>query len=194
MFQSKKSDPRVIRTRNLIQDAFFSLATEKDFDLITVKDIADKATVNRATFYAHFEDKYALLDNLVSDAFTKSLSDRIKPDADLTKETIEELILVIFDYHDSINYKCKRVHRSAIALIDSKVQSKLNEIIINLLMNKKTYPNAEMKKLKTRSVMISHSIYSATSQWYSEGKFDDKSELLAVILSFVMAGIEAMQV
>lgn len=65
ILQSHENDPRVIRTRNLIQDAFRSLAKEKKIEAITIKDIAERATVNRATFYAHFEDKNALLEYMV---------------------------------------------------------------------------------------------------------------------------------
>ena len=49
-------DPRVTRTRKLLLDAFVSLQAEKAFDDITVQDIATRATVNRATVYAHFVD------------------------------------------------------------------------------------------------------------------------------------------
>ncbi|MBI4304912.1 MAG: TetR family transcriptional regulator, partial [Chloroflexi bacterium] len=45
-------DPRVKRTRKLLHDAFDSLLSEKSFEAITVQDIAERATVNRATFYA----------------------------------------------------------------------------------------------------------------------------------------------
>ena len=58
-------DPRVLRTRKLIRDSLTSLLAEKSFESISVQDIAERATVNRATFYAHFADKFALLDALV---------------------------------------------------------------------------------------------------------------------------------
>ncbi len=62
---AKDADPRVKRTRQLLQRAFLDLYQEKSFSLITVQDIAERATVNRVTFYAHFEDKYALMDSLM---------------------------------------------------------------------------------------------------------------------------------
>jgi AcrR family transcriptional regulator len=45
-----KLDPRVVRTRQLLRDALVSLIAEKGFDALTVQDIADRATLNRATF------------------------------------------------------------------------------------------------------------------------------------------------
>lgn len=63
------NDPRVIRTRQLILDAFLNQLNLKNFNSITIQNITEQATINRATFYAHFQDKYALLESLLSDAF-----------------------------------------------------------------------------------------------------------------------------
>jgi AcrR family transcriptional regulator len=68
-------DPRVTRTRKLIRDALVSLLAEKNFESITVQDIAGRATVNRATFYAHFTDKFALLDAMIREDFASHLSE-----------------------------------------------------------------------------------------------------------------------
>jgi len=48
----ERLDPRIRRTRGLLQDALKRLLEEKDFDKITIQDIAEAATLNRATFYA----------------------------------------------------------------------------------------------------------------------------------------------
>jgi len=68
-------DPRVTRTQNLIRDALKSLLSEKSFESTSVQDIAERATVNRATFYAHFQDKFALLDAVIRDALRQHLSE-----------------------------------------------------------------------------------------------------------------------
>lgn len=54
-------DLRVARTRKAIQDAFTSLVSERGFDAVTVRDITERAMVNRATFYRHFRDKHAVM-------------------------------------------------------------------------------------------------------------------------------------
>lgn len=58
---SGRLDPRVERTRALLQDALLRLARERPLDDISVADIADAATVNRTTFYQHYVDKETLL-------------------------------------------------------------------------------------------------------------------------------------
>ncbi|MFP4977906.1 TetR/AcrR family transcriptional regulator [Paenibacillus sp. CN-4] len=60
-------DPRIKRTHQLIRDAFLSLMQEKRFEQITVRDIAARAEINRATFYLHYQDKYELLNQIVEE-------------------------------------------------------------------------------------------------------------------------------
>lgn len=62
-------DRRQKKTRKAIMDAFYSLLTMKKYANITVQDIIDAADVGRSTFYAHFETKEALLDEICSGLF-----------------------------------------------------------------------------------------------------------------------------
>jgi len=48
----ERLDPRIRRTRQLLQDALKRLLEEKEFDKITIQNITEAATLNRATFYA----------------------------------------------------------------------------------------------------------------------------------------------
>ena len=52
----KPVDPRINRTRQLLQDALISLAKEKNVHAISVKELAERARINRATFYLHYID------------------------------------------------------------------------------------------------------------------------------------------
>ena len=193
--QSHGTDPRVIRTRNLIQDAFRSLAKEKKIEAITVKDISERATVNRATFYAHFEDKNALLEYMISDIFMTFVSNRIKPETELTKETIRDLILSICNYHEKLNDCWKRDYKSisTIAiLVETRVQFKLHDIIINMLANNKTYAGSEGQRLELVATMISWSIYGATYHWYTKEKMRDASVFAEEVLPFIMSGVRSV--
>ena len=57
VLSTTKVDPRIIRTKKLLVEAFQEVSREKRMSQITVKTLLN-ATVNRATFYAHFTDKY----------------------------------------------------------------------------------------------------------------------------------------
>jgi len=68
-------DLRVRRTRRLLQKALLEAASENGFAHVTVRDITERAMVNRATFYRHYEDKYDLLAH-----YMKELSEFIDSD------------------------------------------------------------------------------------------------------------------
>lgn len=59
-----KDDLRVQRTRKALQIAFAELLNEKELQHITVRELAERAKVHRATFYSHFQDIYALYDDI----------------------------------------------------------------------------------------------------------------------------------
>ncbi|WP_256706446.1 TetR/AcrR family transcriptional regulator [Paenibacillus sp. FSL R7-0337] len=54
---NKKTDLRIIRSKHSIKKAFIELLTEKGYEGITIQDIADKAMINRNTFYLHYQNK-----------------------------------------------------------------------------------------------------------------------------------------
>lgn len=57
----RKVDRRVRRTRNRLGQALLELIMEKDYEVITIQDITDRADLNRATFYLHYSSKEELL-------------------------------------------------------------------------------------------------------------------------------------
>ncbi|PWA08149.1 TetR family transcriptional regulator [Pueribacillus theae] len=63
----KSNDLRVIRTKQLIRDALLTLIKEVGLENITVKKLTECAQINRSTFYAHFYDKYDLLESTIND-------------------------------------------------------------------------------------------------------------------------------
>jgi len=61
-------DLRVRRTHANLREALIDLIEEKGFDAVTVGDIAERAMVNRTTFYRHYPDKYALVTGIFEEA------------------------------------------------------------------------------------------------------------------------------
>src|SRR5258707_11920999 len=59
--ETETTDPRILRSRRMLMDSLLSLLKKKEFEDISIQEIADEATLNRATFYLHYPDKNALL-------------------------------------------------------------------------------------------------------------------------------------
>lgn len=64
------NNPQFKRTDKAIKQALISLLKEKPFEKITVQDILVETPVTRATFYAHFHDKYDIVETMLEDFFS----------------------------------------------------------------------------------------------------------------------------
>ena len=58
-----KMDRKTRYTRMVLQDSLIELMKEKPISKITIKELCEKADINRTTFYAHYTDQYDLLRN-----------------------------------------------------------------------------------------------------------------------------------
>jgi len=67
----RRTDLRGRRTRAFIRDAFVELAQKRDFNRVSVQDIAQRAMINRATFYRYYPDKYYLAEEIFKGALRK---------------------------------------------------------------------------------------------------------------------------
>lgn len=183
------NDPRVIRTRKLLQDAFTSLLREKDFTAITVHDIAARATVNRATFYAHFDDKYALVESVLADTFMTLVSQRLSFPTELTRETLRQLILAVCDFHESLCAQCKRGYQFNVPVVENKIRLQLQQIIMECLARQGVLPDRSRQE-GVAVTMASWAIYGAVYRWITEGRPITADKLAETILPFIMAGIQ----
>lgn len=59
----KEQDVRIIKSKRDLRNGLISLLDEKPFEKITVGDICARAMINKMTFYKHYTDKYALIDD-----------------------------------------------------------------------------------------------------------------------------------
>lgn len=63
----KEKDRRVVRSKAAIKEALLSLMEQKSFSDISITEIVETANYNRGTFYAHFENKDALLAEVIAE-------------------------------------------------------------------------------------------------------------------------------
>ena len=72
-----QEDLRVRRTRKLLWEALMAELSERPFEQITVREICERAMVHRTTFYKHYEDKYALLEQGMRQMYDTLLADDV---------------------------------------------------------------------------------------------------------------------
>src|ERR1700690_1878801 len=73
---AENTDPRVLRSRQMLMESLLRLLTRKEFADISIQEITDEATLNRATFYLHYPDKNALLQAMTAARFRDLIARR----------------------------------------------------------------------------------------------------------------------
>ncbi len=67
----KKIDRRQVRTKRRIRDAFMELISEKPMEKLTIKELAERADIDRKTFYLHYDSIAGLVDELQGELLHK---------------------------------------------------------------------------------------------------------------------------
>ncbi len=60
-------DKRIVKTKKSLKNAMIRMLEKKDFEHISITELCRRADVSRITFYSHYNDKYALLDDIFED-------------------------------------------------------------------------------------------------------------------------------
>ena len=134
---NEKLDPRVIRTRGLILRSFEDMLAEKNFEAISVQDVTDKAQVNRATFYAHFQDKYALLDYSISQMFLQEIEKRTLNVCSYSPDNLRNLILAVCEFLARLHTSCAQPHNQFESLVESTIKKQVFDLLSYWLRNSK---------------------------------------------------------
>ena len=123
--KEEKLDPRVKRTRGLILQAFSELLAEKGFESISVQDMTNRAEINRATFYAHFIDKYELLDRWISQIFLQDIEKRTLNVCHYTPENLKNLILAVCEFLSTMHSECAQPHQQFESLVEGTIKKQI---------------------------------------------------------------------
>lgn len=95
---SKKNDRRVKYTKMVLKDSFITLLEKKDISRISIKELCENADINRATFYAHYNDQYDFMNQIQNELLFNiegHLSAFIQNDL---PATLADMVEQIFEY------------------------------------------------------------------------------------------------
>ena len=126
---TEKIDPRVRRTRKLLEDAFHALRAERPYGQISVGDIAERATVNRATFYAHFEDRDHLATTTLRTGLEAALHAAIEPPSAFTPERLERAGVALFEFIAALSTHCPKVRDELGEAVGATLQGTFQSMI-----------------------------------------------------------------
>ena len=184
----EKLDPRVKRTRQMLDEAFIALLAEKGFDAINVQDITARAGVNRATFYAHFQDKFDLLDYSIREAFRQEIKTRLLASCHFSVENLHHLIVAVCEFTHNLSSHCVPAQRQFEPLVENQVKEQLYGLILMWL---KQIGNSVSPE--TSATAASWAIYGLAMQWNREKKTQSAESFADEVLPIIAGNLNLSQ-
>ena len=158
----KATDPRVLRTRQLLQQALEKLLETRAFEELSVQDITDAATLNRATFYAHYPDKEALLQCLVAGRFHALMARRGVMFDGTCLSAVRAIVVGVCDFLAETCGPGDAPPRRIEPPMESAIIAVVREMILHGL---KQHPAGDPASPEVLAGMVSWAIYGGAKEW-----------------------------
>lgn len=178
LFMEKKLDLRIQKTKKNIYESFIYLLKEKTFENIKVSEICEKSLINRSTFYAHFEDKYMLLDSFIKD-FKNSLKSLLETNKNYTNSKeyylkLIDLLLCHMESEKEIYRAIMQNNRNSISM--DMIYDTLKEDIEKRLEEE----NGSLKEIPTSFIANFYlgAIFNIGIEWLQKKNTYKKEEIL----------------
>ena len=184
--EEKKTDIRIVKTRRAIQTAFLKLMKEKGFAAITVKDIIQEAEINRSTFYAHYEDKYDLLNNIENVLLNRINGIEIEADVFRTDEIDEAFEDIIRDRAQMLIENGQLLALSFSEKGDPTFAGKLGDSIYRLWESAEVSGRFILPDQYAMAVMIGM-LTGLFSEWIRGGFRESADEFSSLVVTTVRA-------
>lgn len=176
-------DPRAKRTRLLLQQALGEMLTGQSFASVTIADIARRAGVNRATFYAHFQDKDDLLEWTLREKCRRVLSAALPPQQAPSPETWRHLIECILDFFAQMPCRCPQAARQWNGIVANAMREELDCLLEEWLSEVR--PAAR----PTLVAAISGAVVTSGMQWLRGKSAVTTAAGAAELTAFIINGL-----
>ena len=186
--EKEKLDPRVKRTRQMIEQAFMELVKEKGFQLISVQDVTERAGINRATFYAHFPDKFALLDHAIRQDFRQEIEKRMLNACHFTNDNLRNLIIAVCEFVANAHSHCIVTEQQFQALVEAQVRSQIHGLLNHWLENIPLIEDTTVSRERAATA-ASWAIYGLATEWSANKRMPPVEQYANEVLPLVAANL-----
>lgn len=179
-----KTDRRVKMTNQLLKDALIELLQEKHISKISVKSLCERADINRSTFYAHFADQYALLEQITSEALGNI---RNYIDSEKTKLsppiTAHVLTKVIYYIQDNLSLFNALLSENSGLNIQGEIMSFVEVI------PPQVYAEFDQEMKEYVTVFWINGSVSLLRQWLATGTPHSPEQISEILINLIHSGI-----
>jgi AcrR family transcriptional regulator len=164
----------------MLHQSLEELLETKPFEKISVGDIAEQATVNRATFYDHYPDKFALLEGMAAHRFQELLNDRQVVFDGTCPTAIAAMVLAMCDYLAGMPGRDCRNRRE----LEKYFESALMAVVRNAILRGLSLHSAATSP-ELLAATISGAIYGAVTEWLRTANRTPAEEIVPSIVALV---------
>ncbi|MGG0656910.1 TetR/AcrR family transcriptional regulator [Rummeliibacillus pycnus] len=189
MTQSKQ-DRRILKTKSEIKQALTELMEEKRFEAITVRDLTERANINRGTFYLHYQDKYDLLEQC-EDEVIKNILETVRDvqvydlEILIANEKPFPFIVKILEY---IQENAGFIRAILGPNGDPSFQEKLKEVMIQNFFFKKLNNPSTTVPIEILTTYISSAHIGVIQQWLNTGMKQSPEEMATILFRIISKG------
>ncbi len=176
-------DPRAARTRLLLQQALGEMLTERSFASVTIADITRRAGVNRATFYAHFQDKDDLLEWTLREKCRRVLQAALAPPQTPSPATWQHLIQCIFEFFAEMPCRCPQAARQWNGIVTNAMREEMDCCLEEWLSD------ARPAVRQTTIAAISGAIVTSGMHWLRSSAKVTTAAGAAELTTFIVNGL-----
>ncbi|WP_251946953.1 TetR/AcrR family transcriptional regulator [Levilactobacillus brevis] len=187
MQTNQYQDLRVQRTINSIYDAFEQLICEKDYQKITVTELARRAQVNKKTFYRYYptlDDLLIELQARYSQAYLKEISDLQYP-RDLAKS-----VATFFTYSASQGEAYDRITTCSVGSYVGIRQQMINEVMNKTWGQSREFNQLEDWKKRILLDFVEQTGLKVYMTWVKNGKVEPLEVVIDAATDLMQGGVE----
>jgi len=186
MSERKKEDLRVVKTERAIRRAFEDMICEMDYSEISIKELVERAEINRKTFYLHYDSIEALLEKLQDEIVEDFISQNISY---TSMADMRRITRFFFEYAASMPLLNERLLCSGSY---SHIGDKINEKIM-------AYQAEKNRGAFSRNPLVDNLVFAyfaANStilyrQWVTDGKQLPLEDLITASTNLICNGLSA---
>ena len=185
MILTGKEDLRIIKTIEGIKSAFEDLICDKDYEKITVKELCDRARINKKTFYHYYETLDALLAEMqleMSAEYIERIRDYNLPE-DLDKVNRE---FFVFSAEQGLAYEKITCNGAYHSIRDAMV----SEVTETGWGASKKYQNLSDYEKRLLVEFVNGAVLTAYRQWIEGGKSISIEEVIDKTNRLVLGGVK----
>ena len=184
---NKITDIRVTKTNIAIKKAFIEIMEEEGFSKLNVKKIIDRAKINRSTFYAHYMDKYDLLEK-IEDQFLNGLKDieiPVPEEVIIEKSFSTEYFLTHVEF--VISYLKENGKLMTLLMSDKgdpAFSNKLNEVLKQIWLDKKITDQLSIPQ-NYAIAAVTGMITSVIVEWVKSDFKESEKEFERIVIKII---------